>query len=326
MRSAGAALVPRLAVACALALVPASGVAGCGEEDVPTPAPSSPTAPGAGGPLAWALEEYPDELDPVRATSRADELVTRQIHEPLVETLVGPYGAVRRAPGLALSVSSAADDTIWSFRIRPGVKFQDGTPLTAGAVQANGNRWLTTSAGRALMPDLFAVDAPRPDLVRFFLDAPDPSFGDLLSLPQTGIVSPKALTNPSGEGAELRRETRTGTGPFELRESDPGEVLVARNLSWWGIERELGPALDQVHFRVIADADERLALLAAGDVQLADGLGPEQVREARAQPLLDLLPAEGDRALGLERSVRGITSGDEIPSLSGVWVTRINSG
>ena len=55
MRSAGAALVPRLAVACALALVPASGVAGCGEEDVPTPAPSSPTAPGAGGPLAWAL-------------------------------------------------------------------------------------------------------------------------------------------------------------------------------------------------------------------------------------------------------------------------------
>ena len=103
-------------------------------------------------------------------------------------------------------------------------------------------------------------------------------------------------------------------------------MLVARNLSWWGIERELGPALDQVHFRVIADADERLALLAAGDVQLADGLGPEQVREARAQPLLDLLPAEGDRALGLERSVRGITSGDEIPSLSGVWVTRINSG
>ena len=167
--------------------------------------------------------------------------MTRQIHEPLVETLVGPYGAVRRVPGLALSVSSAADDTIWSFRIRPGVKFQDGTPLTAGAVQANGNRWLTTSAGRALMPDLFAVDAPRPDLVRFFLDAPDPSFGDLLSLPQTGIVSPKALTNPSGEGAELRRETRTGTGPFELRESDPGEVLVARNLSWWGTERDLGP-------------------------------------------------------------------------------------
>jgi peptide/nickel transport system substrate-binding protein len=324
MRVAGAALVPRLA--CALVLAPVAGIAACGEEDVATPVGSSPTAPGAGGALSWALAEAPDEIDPVRASSRSDELVTRQIHEPLVDVVTGPYGEIRRVPGLALLSKSSAADTIWSFRIRPGVRFQDGTPLTAGAVRANGNRWLTTAPGRALMPDLFAVDAPRPDLVRFFLEAPDPSFPDLLSLPQTGIVSPRALTDPSGEAAELRRDTRTGTGPFELRESGLGETLVARNLSWWGTERALGPALDQVRFRAIADADERLALLEAGDVQVADALGPAQAREASRQPLLEVLPAEGDSSLGLERSVRGITSGEEIPSLSGVWVTRVDSG
>jgi ABC-type transport system substrate-binding protein len=142
----------------------------------------------------------------------------------------------------------------------------------------------------------------------------------------TGIVSPRALTDQSGEGAGLRRDTRTGTGPFELRESETAEVLLARNLEWWGTDRDLGPALDQVHFRVVPDPGERLEQLARGDVQLADQLGPAEARAARRQPLLEVLPSVGDTYLGLERSVRGITSGSEIPSLSGVWVTRIDGG
>jgi peptide/nickel transport system substrate-binding protein len=326
MRFAGAAPTPRLIVACVLALAAALMGAGCGEEDVATPAASSPATPGPGGALAWALAETPDELDPLLASTRADQLVTRQIHEPLVETLAGPFGDVRRLPGLSLSANPSAGDTIWSFAIRPGVEFQDGTPVNAGAVQANGTRWLTTAAGRALMPDLFAVDAPRPDLVRFFLEAPDPDFPDRLGSPRTGIVSPRAMTDESGMGASLRRDTRTGTGPFELRESETAEVLVARNLNWWGTDRDLGPALDQVRFRVVADPDERLALLSGGDVQLADALGPEQARAARREPLLDVRPGAAGTSLGLERSVRGITSGREIPSLSGVWVTRIGEG
>jgi peptide/nickel transport system substrate-binding protein len=193
-------------------------------------------------------------------------------------------------------------------------------------VLANGNRWLSTPEGQALMPDLFAVDAPRPDLVRFFLENPDPDFPDRLTSPRTGIVSPRALTDPSGEGAQLRTDSRTGTGPFELRQRDASEVLVARNLAWWGSERDLGPALDQVVFRVVPDPGERLALLAAGDVQVADGLGQSEVADARRQPLIEVLPAEGGRGMGLERSVRGITSATEIPSLSEVWVTRVEAG
>ncbi len=321
MRSAGAASIPRLLAASALAL---SLVAtGCGEGETEAPASATPGAPGAGGPLAWALPSAPEEIDPLQANSRADQLLTRQIHEPLVESLASPFGAARRLPGLAVSVDASADDTIWSFRLRPGVRFQDGTPLNAGAVAANGNRWLSTDEGRALMPDLFAADAPRPDLVRFLLEAPDPNFPERLASPRTGIVSPRALTDPTGQGAELRRDVGTGTGPFELREQDTSETLVARNVAWWGTERDLGPALDQVVFRAVPDADERLALLAAGDVQVADGLGPEQVRDARGEPLIEVLPGGGGAAMGLERSVRGITSAREIPSLSGVWVTRL---
>ena len=54
------------------------------------------------------------------------------------------------------------------------------------------------------MPNLFAVDAPRPDLARFFLREPDPDFPDSLSAPQTGIVSPRAFDDESGDGREHR--------------------------------------------------------------------------------------------------------------------------
>ncbi len=323
MRSAGATSARGL---LALGLsVAALGLAACGDEDQTGTAFSSPTGPGDSGTLAWALGDRPRELDPLLATTRSDQLVTRQIHEPLVESLAGPYGDVRSVPGLALSESASAQDTIWSFRVRPGVRFQDGTPLNAGAVLANGRRWLTTPEGQLAMPNLFAVDAPRPDLVRFFLRTPDPDFPAKLSVPQTGIVSPRAFDVASGDGATLVRESRSGTGPFELRERSRDEVLVARNLTWWGTERDLGPALDQVQFRTVADPGERLALLVAADLQAADGLGPEQARESRRHPLVEALPTGEGEWLGLERSVRGITNGREIPSLSGVWLTSIGT-
>ena len=312
--------IPAFVTALALA-VPAGG---CDGDEEGAATPGSPAEPGAGGALEWALAERPEDLDPVRADTRPEQLVTRQVHEPLVTSLTGPFGDQRRVPGLALSARGTAGDTVWSFRLRPGVRFQDGTPFNAAAVVANGRRWLTTSGGQALMPELFAVDTPRPGLVRFLLERANPSFPDVLASPQAGIVSPRALFPRSGEGAILRRDSRSGTGPFELRESDRSGSLVARNVDWWGSERELGPALDQAQFRVVPEASERLALLEGGDVQLAEALGPEEAGAARRAPLLDVLEGEVG-ALGLERSVRGVESGREVPSLSGVWLTRINN-
>lgn len=280
---------------------------------------------GAGGVLTWALADRPAELDPLLATTRSEQLVTRQVHEPLVEDLAAPFGNGRRVPGLAASYGASAGFTIWRFVLRQGVRFQDGTPFNAGAVLANAERWRTTTAGRQLLPELFAADAPRPDLVRLFLDRPDPDFPERLADPRLGIVSPRALEPRSGTGAGMAREVRSGTGPFELRERDAGGALVARNLAWWGTERGLGPALDQAEFRVSTSADGRLALLEAGDVQVAEALGPAEARKARHDPLLDVLRG-GGTSLGLERSVRGITSASQVPSLSGVWVARVGGG
>jgi hypothetical protein len=79
-----------------------------------------------------------------------------------------------------------------------------------------------------------------------------------------------------------------------------------------------------VVFRVVEEPGERLALLSGGDVQVAEALGSEAAR-ARRDPLLEVL-GEGAAAIGLQRSVRGISSSRQVPSLSGIWLTRVGAG
>ena len=296
---------------------------GCSDDDEATQAATGTGDPGEGGTLVWALERDPAGLDPLLASSPAGEIVCRQIYEPLLEQLAAPFDDATRVPGLAISARPSADRTIWQLRLRPGIRFQDGMPLNASAVLANAERWSTTGAGRALLPNLFEADAPRPDLVRFFLTAPDPRFDERLASPQLGIVSPRVLG--PGDRAALASGVNSGTGAFELRERDRTRLLLARNSAWWGTPRGLGPALEQVEFRVVPDPEERLGLLETGDAKVASGLGPFSLQKAGADPLLSTLRG-GEGGIALERSVRGIDSAREVPSLQAVWLTSVGSG
>lgn len=309
--------------AVAAALVALVG-AGCGDdESAPGVAGIVGAEPGADEPLVYALAGRPDELDPLLARTRPDQILTRQIHEPLVESLSGPFGEVRGERGLARAWRPSRDRVIWRFELRRRVRFQDGTPFNASAVLANAERWRTLVPGRALLPELLAADAPRPDLVRFILSRPVADFPLHLASPRLGIVSPAALRPRSGQAAELARDDRSGTGPFELRERSGETIVIARNVAWWGTRADLGPALDQVELRVVRTDPERLALLREGTVQVADSLPASAVSQIRADPLLTYVGGNGGEVLGLERSVRGIESASAIEPFSEVWLTRI---
>jgi ABC-type transport system substrate-binding protein len=307
----------RGAVAIAALVVIASG---CGDEDGET------AGAGAGvsgrGSLVYALADRAGQVDPLLADSRSELLVARQIHEPLVDSLTGPFGDMRRARGLAIAWRSTANDEIWSFRLRDGIRFQDGAPLNSSAVLANVERWRTLPAGRALLPELVAADAPRPDLVRLILGTPAPNLPHRLASPRLGIVSPETLRPGSGLAARLSRRDRTGTGPFELRERSPGgPIVLARNTAWWGSRLELGPALDLLEFEVVPGAAERSEMLRQGAVQVADSLDASAIPLLRGDPLLTYVRGSGDAVLGMERSVRGIDSASAIEALSNVWLT-----
>ena len=138
--------------------------------------------------------------------------VTRQVYEPLIERLTGPYGQATPQAGLALTARPSRDRTTWTVTLRSGVRFQDGTPFNAAAVLANSRRWQTDPAGRSLLPHLFAVDAPRPDEVRFLLDQPVPDLVRRLASPRLAIVSPRALDPQSGQSARFLADA-AGPGP-----------------------------------------------------------------------------------------------------------------
>lgn len=236
-----------------------------------------------------------------------------------------PFEDGRTVPGLALSASPSSDRTVWRVRLRSGVRFQDGAPFNASAVLANVERWRAMAQGRALIGDAL-VDAPRPDLVRFILSAPDPNFDSPLASPRLGIVSPRALARATEVQLDPEQAAQSGTGPFELRERSSDRLLLAHNTDWWGTDRGLGPAIDQLEFTAVGDPAERLALLSEGAAQVAADLGPGELARVRRDPLLTVVPGGGEKGLGIERSVRGIPARDPAPPLNGVWRTGIDAG
>ena len=314
----------RLRAATLIGLISLAALAGCGGSGDGGARVSTGLPPaGGGGTLAYALPALPSTPDPLAAQTRAEQTVTRQVYEPLIERLSGPYVQAAPQAGLALEARPSRDRTTWTVTLRPGVRFQDGTPFNAAAVLANSRRWQSEPGGQRLLPHLCAVDAPRPDEVRFLLDQPVPDLVRRLSSPRLGIVSPRALDPQSGQKAGFLADARgSGTGAFEVGPSGPGRQTLSRFAGWWGSSMGLGPSLDGVTFVLAPRPSQRLRLLQDGAVQVADPLESAALRAAAADPLLDSVggPLTG---VGLEGSVRGINSASTVPVLSSVWLTRL---
>jgi peptide/nickel transport system substrate-binding protein len=310
------------AVAFGLALLALAG--GCGGEGATRFPATDRARAGGGGALAYALARELGALDPLRTATPSARLVSRQVFEPLVATLTGPYGRLRHRRGLALEWQPSPDRRVWSFDLRPNVRFQDGTPFNATAVVANATRWRTDAAGQEILPELLAADAPRPNLARIILAAPVTDLPRRLQDPRLGLVSPGVLTGlgPSATVEELRD---AGSGPFEFAaEQPPGVIALERNRRWWGSRFGLGPALDRIEFREVPDDDERIALLRRARVRVAEGVGRSEAERLARDPLLTVA-GEGTDLIAMERSVRGIARPGP-QALSGVWLTLVGQG
>lgn len=300
----------------------AATAAGCGGDSAESVTPGS--QPTASGTLRIAIPEAPDSLDPLLATSAIDRLVVAQIYEPLTREVSAPYGQGASQPGLALWARPGTGSTIWKVRLRPGVRFSDGARFNAAAVLANAMRWRTTAAGQELLPGLVAADAPAPDLVRFIFDRPVTDLGRRLGSVQLGIVSPRSLRT-SDASNRLAAGLAAGTGPFEVHQADAREVLLARNADWWGARHQLGPGVELIVLRFPQASSRRLALLERGSVQVAEGLGPDQLAAVRRDSLLTAQPGQGED-VGLSREVRGFSSAGGTPQLSRAWLTTVGGG
>src|SRR5215813_6218178 len=203
--------------------------------------PLLPTASPAQTPrdvLVVGMEAEPPGLDPGQALGLHTLRVTAEIFETLVATAPDSTDV---APGLAESWTTSADGLAWTFKLRRGVRFHDGTPLDANAVKftfdriidpghphAKSGKWTFVTG---YLSSVKSVDVLDPLTVRLNLKYPTASLLALLALPNCAIVSPTAFAK-----APADFDTKpVGSGRYRFESWDRGTRLVLRrNDDYWG--------------------------------------------------------------------------------------------
>jgi peptide/nickel transport system substrate-binding protein len=188
-------------------------------------------------------------------------------------------------PSLALSWTHSDDFKTWTYKLRPGVTFQDGTPFNAEAVVFNVQRQLDPNNHcrcAAYIGFIDHVEATDPLTVVYHLKFPQPNL-PALSAPATAnnsIQSPKAIQTM---GAAYNRHP-VGTGPFRLKSWQSGDrIVLERNPDYWDKGR---PYLDEVVVRPMPDNTARFASLEAGETDIIWTDRAEDILKAKQNPAL----------------------------------------
>ncbi|HEY6959279.1 MAG TPA: ABC transporter substrate-binding protein [Candidatus Limnocylindria bacterium] len=285
-------------------------VAGCAPSVPVASASPSPTAVPTGGALRVVQASDITTLDPWSSHDAATDLVLRQIYEPLVDLEPGTF---RIVPKLAARWAISGDGRTYTFTLRSGVRFQDGTPLDAGAVVASFERGRTL--GRlAAFPDLSASAADASTVV-FTLRAAYAPFLAAVAAPRFAIVSPGCVAH-DGSWATAAFSCEAGTGPFHAEPTTwrPGSITLVRNAGYWGRDADGHPLpyLDTVTFQSMADDAARGAAVHNAVADVALDLGPAAIPAVRADPNIAILrrPSADTSFLGFNVIAPPLSSAD----------------
>lgn len=221
--------------------------------------------------IADALQ--PSSLDIATEYEAAAMAVNRIVYERLVR-----YSAdgTDIEPELATSWTISADGKEYTFKLRQGVKFQDGTDFNAEAVKFSFERVLKINQGPAWMfSAIDSINCPDDYTVTFVLKQPFSAFLPVLAnIWGTGIVSPKAVkdnTTNDDNGTAYLQDHMIGTGPYKLVEWVHGDhITLERNQDYWGGWPEKdGKIIDKVIIKFITEAATQRLQLEKGDLDIA---------------------------------------------------------
>ncbi|MBA3717165.1 MAG: ABC transporter substrate-binding protein [Actinobacteria bacterium] len=297
-----------LVSACMIALVVVGASSG---------AHKASKAPKAFKTLVFGTASDPVVLDGALVSDGESLRVIDQIFESLIKL---KPGTTKVAPGLATSWKTAGGGKVWTFALRKGVKFHDGTKFNAAAVCYNFNRWYNfkgafqspdatyywqaiflgfhNNESSDLSPSLFkGCKAKGQYSAQFTLAKPFGPFIPALSLTNFAIASPTALKKYGADKAEIRNgiftptgtygfKHPTGTGPFKFKSWTVGEKLeIDRFAGYWGTKAKLG----KVIFRPISNNTARLQALQTGEIMGYDLVAPQDYGAIKGNSKLKLL-------------------------------------
>jgi peptide/nickel transport system substrate-binding protein len=227
-------------------------------------------------------------LDPHNYRDRITQTVLNNLYDGLFLRI-----GERVAPAVIEGLTQTGERT-YEGRIRQGVRFHDGTPMTVEDVKFSFDRILQpgaiggqSSPRRSLLAPLASVDVAGADRIRLNLSGPWPAMEGMLS---TESIVSRAFTE--GAGANGLATRVNGTGPFRLVAWNRGDnVIMERFPEYYGGPPEIPPAgaarVDRVVFRVIPETTSRVAALLAGEIDIATDvpvhMRPQIQRNARTR-------------------------------------------
>lgn len=262
---------------------------------------NSPVAapPGA---LVYGAGGQPVNLEPGNITDGNSVMVQDQIYNRLIDP---KPGTTDLEPSLATEWKASPDGKTWTFKLRTGVKFHDGTDFDAEAVKFNFERWWDEknefgyrNAGKSytIWENLFGASKGKPDsllqnivvegkdTIKFVLKQPFSAFPAAVSSGYFGIASPAAIKK-AGAQYGTPSSLAVGTGPFEFKEWRSGDrIVLEKNPNYW---KKGLPKSNQLVMRFIADPAARLAQLRSGTIDLTVDLVPDQLKEIQNDAKLE---------------------------------------
>jgi peptide/nickel transport system substrate-binding protein len=270
-----------LALVGALAAV-ALTLAGC--------APSAPhDANGAksstNASLTVDIDGYPATLDPGLQYDTNSYTVYRNIFDQILRRDPSTNKIV---PWLATKWKRV-NDTTWQFTMRKGVKFSDGTPLTAEDAAFSIERILDPATASAQAANFAAIASASASGSTLTVTTKFPS-PTLLSYLTTLSVVPQAYVKKVGNTAFNSKPI--GSGAYEYVSNIAGsQVELTRNDSWWGTK----PEIKDVVFRAVPEVASRVADLQSGKAQVATALTSDTATQLKGQSTLQVLSAPTER-------------------------------
>lgn len=311
----------RLAIAFIAAIV----LTNCTASNQPS-APVSSGTPAPSSALVYGSTGQPVNLEPGNITDGNSVIVQNQIYNRLMEF---KPGTTDLEPALATEWNASADGKTWTFKLRQGVKFQDGTPFNAEAVKFNIDRWWDAghpqgyrNAGKVYevwsqvfggfkgTPDSIvqSVTAVDEATVQIELKQPFAAFPNAIAAAYFGIASPTAVKK-AGAKYGTPGSLAVGTGPFVFKEWRTGDrIVLEKNPTYW---RSGFPKVNQLVIRFVSDPAARLAQLRAGQIDFTVDLAPDQKKEIDADANLTAIarPSFNVGYLALNPSYKPLSNG-----------------
>ncbi len=259
------------------AVLLAVGACSGGGESVDTGTGDGGGGGGGGGTLVAAVAAQPDQLDPHVTTAYP----SFQILENVYDTLVVPSADdLTMEPSLAEDWETSEDGLTWTFTLREGVTFHDGSEFDAADVVYSYNRIIDEELANAYrFATVESVEEVDPQTVEITVSQPTPNLPALIG----GFKGMAILPEGAAEEFDLTTQA-VGTGPFELESSGASATVLTAYDDYWGGD----VTVDGVEFRYITEPAAALTALQNGEVQWTDNIPPQQIEALQGDDQVEL--------------------------------------